>query len=119
MVSCKHESCGREQRIWLPIGHSSASDTLLHPWCIHCGQVKNVSDDRGKKQGYWMNVLSQLCHRYHITKVQKRLIVNELIKDDEFLDTYGITGSAQKKRFISIIQKHTRVSPQEINALLC
>lgn len=119
MALCLHESCGIEDRVWLPEDNFVASDILLHPWCIHCGQVKNISDDRSKKQGYWMNILSKFCNRYNVTKVQKRLIVKEIMHDGEFLDMYGTTGSAQKTFFIDIVRKHTRTPSKEIEAFIC
>ncbi|GFO95928.1 nucleoside-diphosphate-sugar epimerase [groundwater metagenome] len=42
-----------------------------HPYCIQCGMIKNISSDRERPLGYYMNILSHL----RITKVQTRLIV--------------------------------------------
>ena len=58
---CSHVDCGREHRIWLPetIGSSDdsrangtgKSDVSLHHWCMLCGCIQNISDDRPKKIG--------------------------------------------------------------------
>ena len=118
MTQCTHESCGREQRIWLPDVTSLKTDVLLHPWCLHCGQIQNISDDQGKKIGYWINVLSQLTHQLHITQVLKRLILKALSEHDGFLDLYSVTFSAQKEVFTSLITTFTQYSKNTISSLL-
>ena len=45
-----------------------------HPYCIHCGVVKNISPDRAKPLGYYVNELAKMP----ITKLQMRLIIKEL-----------------------------------------
>jgi len=108
MVSCSHESCGREHRIWLPKNINASDDTRatssngksdvsLHYWCILCGCVQNISDDRPKKIGYWMNVLSKIARECLVTQSQKRLVVKELESYECFDDMYGTTGSAQRE----------------------
>ena len=53
MNLCHHTTCGYEERVWVPIqGSSRGSDVLPHPWCINCGLVKNISEDRPKKLGF-------------------------------------------------------------------
>jgi len=107
MTQCDHENCGREHRIWLPLATHAKADVLLHPWCINCGQIQNISEDHGKKIGYWINILSRLNAHLPISQVQKRLIVQALDDHDGFSDIYSVTLSAQKEVFISMVQYHT------------
>jgi hypothetical protein len=106
-TQCEHQNCGREHRIWVPDGPLLWKEVELHPWCVHCGQIKNISDDRGKKVGFWINMLSSLDDHLSLTQVQKRLIVQDLLNNDGFSDLYAVTQSAQKDLFISLIQKYT------------
>ncbi|MGB3459465.1 MAG: hypothetical protein WBB08_09285 [Halobacteriota archaeon] len=70
----KHESCGVTENIWLPYKYEGRSRGLKpHPYCIHCGRVKNISPDRAKPRGYYTSRLARMS----ITKVQMRLIVKE------------------------------------------
>ena len=105
-MKCYHESCGNERRVWLPWGRSLKSDVSLHHWCIHCGVVKNISDDRPKKMGYWTNVLSRIAKRFSLTQSQKRLVVKGLESHECFDDSYGTTGSVQKEVFVKAIKKY-------------
>ena len=114
-MNCYHESCGNEGRVWLPEGRSLKSDVSLHHWCIHCGVVKNISDDRPKKMGYWMNVLSRIAKRFSLTQSQKRLVVKELESDECFDDLYGTTGSAQKEVFVETVKKYCSLHESIIN----
>ncbi|MCX6666444.1 MAG: hypothetical protein NT038_10395 [Euryarchaeota archaeon] len=116
---CSHESCFRERQIILPVECTHESDTAYHPWCIHCGLIKNISEDRPKKIGYWMNVLSKLSYRFSISQCQKRLIAKELDSCKEFIDLYGITGSSQKEMFVKTIQKYCNLSKNNLNSFLC
>ncbi len=116
---CSHTSCSREEKVWLPIDSNHKSEAALHPWCIHCGLVKNISDDNPKKIGYWINVLSSLSHRYSFTQCQKRLIYKELQSFDEFIDTYGTTGSSQIELFEKIVRKHCNINRNNIGTFIC
>jgi hypothetical protein len=116
---CSHKNCCREEKIWLPREPNHTSEDVLHHWCIHCGLVKNISDDRPKKFGYWMNILSKLSHNFSVTQCQRRLMVKELESHEEFEDFYGITGSAQKEIFIKIIRKYCNLSSNCIDSFLC
>ena len=125
MVECKHESCGRENRIWLPkysqmsddtrdISSSSRSDIALHHWCVNCGCIKNISDDRPKRMGYWMNILSGIATDQSLSQIQKRLVVKELESYEHFEDLYGITGSAQKEIFVKTLKKYCKLNESMI-----
>ena len=54
MTECSHLNCGREQRVWLQKdsdfskdfrkkSSTGLSDVALHPWCVLCGCIKNIS----------------------------------------------------------------------------
>jgi len=99
---CKHESCGVTENIWLPYKYDERSRGLKpHPYCIHCGMVKNISTDRAKPMGYYTNMLARMS----ITKVQLRLIVKELERIC-FDDPYSLTRSDQEKVFNQVVQKY-------------
>ena len=108
MAHRKHESCGAAEKVWLPYEFEGRSKGLKpHPYCIHCGVVKNISSDRAKPMGYYTNKLA----RMPITKVQMRLIIKEL-ENMDFDDVYSMTGSKQGKVFSSVVQKYCNVSEQ-------
>lgn len=130
MVECLHESCERDDRILLPknsdkfedervIGSNGLSDIAHHPWCIHCGCIKNISDDRPKKMGYWVNILSRIVGEFAITQSQKRLVVKTLESYDFFDDMYGATGSAQKDVFVKTVRKYCSIRENTIYSFIC
>lgn len=118
-MTCSHKSCSHEENIWLPIEISHSSEAALHPWCIHCGLVKNISDDRSHRMGYWMNILSKMSYHFSFTQCQKRLIAKELESYVEFEDIYGTTGSSQKEMFSKIVRKYCSLSRNNIDSFLC
>jgi hypothetical protein len=118
MGLCIHESNSKKDWIAMPNGILK-----LHPYCNSCGTVKNVSSDRGKKMGYFVNSLSNLRkifekRGYRVSDAQIRLIVKELSEIDGFDDTYWITFSKQKEIFISVVGKYVKVSRDVIEAIL-
>lgn len=121
MVLCNHESCGYEERVWLPTYDNQESDVDLHPWCIKCGLVKNISDDRPHRMGYWINVLSRIARYFSLTQCQKRLVAKELESYECFDDNYGITGSAQMEVFVKTVKKYCglRIDINTIDSLIC
>jgi len=105
MIHCKHESCGAGEKVWLPFDFEGRNRGLKpHPYCIHCGVVKNISPDRAKPIGYYVNELAKML----ITKVQMRLIIKEL-ENMGFDDAYSMTKSAQEEIFRSVIRKYCKL----------
>lgn len=102
-------SCGKDERVWLPVSDNCVSDIYLHPWCVNCGIIKNLSDDKGKNIGYWMNVLSKIADRFSLKQVQRRQIAKELLSIEWLNDKYSIRGSAQKDIFKKIVNKYSRI----------
>jgi len=116
---CSHRSCGTEQKIWLPVRNDGKSEVVPHPWCIKCGMVKNISSDRAKKMGYWINILSYISNRFNITQAQKRLVVKELESYDGFDDAYSMRGSSQQKIFVEVVKKYLNIREETIYSFLC
>lgn len=116
MHSCSHRSCGREKQVWLPVDDYYEADVNLHPWCIHCGVVKNISDDRGYNLGYWMNILAKIANRFSLKQVQKRCIAKELASHDWFNDKYFIKSSTQEIIFKEIVKKYCKINVNSIDS---
>lgn len=110
-MSCNHELCGNIQKVWLPHevrGHQKGLKS--HPYCIACGMIKNISSDRARPLGYYMNILSHL----RITKVQTRLIAKEMEDLGDFDDAFSISSFLQEQIFIRIVKKYSSLSEKTI-----
>jgi len=116
MKKCSHQSCGREERVWYLTDISSYSDIKQHPWCVHCGMIKNITDDRPHKIGYWMNKLGAIAKHCSLKRVNTRMMSKEIEKHVVFDDTYGTTGSNQKMMFKKIIRKYCNINPKIIDS---
>ena len=119
-MNCVHESCGNADKVWLPFEMNGLNKGLkLHPYCVRCGIVKNISSDRARRIGYYVNTLARLGRRTGgITKVQMRLIVKELEGSDGFEDSYSMTGHTQKDIFINAVKKYCNLSEHLISSML-
>ena len=106
---CSHQGCPQDQKLWLPVEVAGRGDVVRHEWCVCCGVVKNVSDDRPRKLGFWMNMLSFVAFHFGLKKVQVRLIAKALENNFVFSDLYGVTGSGQKAEFVRIIGLYSRI----------
>ena len=74
-MSCDHTSCGLAEKVWLPyIFRGRECGLKPHPYCVKCGAVKNLSSEKPREIGYYMNVISDLGKRIKISQVQIRLI---------------------------------------------
>ncbi|MBO8183644.1 MAG: hypothetical protein H0Z28_12800 [Archaeoglobus sp.] len=109
MDKCSHQDSPKKD--WLPISNGAMKQ---HPFCQKCGIVRNISSDRGKDVGYFINSLAELTNYlemrgYRISKAQKRLIIKEF-EENGFGDSYSITFSSQKKGFTEIVVRHVKVS---------
>ena len=119
-MDCIHESCGSIDKVWLPFVVDDRINGLKpHPYCIHCGAVKNISTDKPKKAAYYINSLSRIDKQvFKLTKVQMRLIVKELESIKDFEDVYSMTRDTQEKIFIQIVKNYCNVSVRYIASIL-
>ncbi len=113
MDSCSHMSSSRKS--WLPL---TIGLLKLHPYCEKCGAVKNVSSDKGKNTGYFVNSLNELKRflekkGYKVSQSQIRLIVKEF-EGKGLNDVYSVSFSMQKNEFVKIVKKYIRVSEETI-----
>ena len=117
MNQCEHLICGKEERVWLPTQDHRYGSLEKHPWCKTCGLVKNISDDRPRKIGYWMNIFSYVASVIPLAQVQKRLIAKEIESCEVFHDMFGSFGSDQKTQFIQIVSKYVSLKSLDLDSL--
>ena len=108
------------EKLWLPIDNGIQ---MPHPVCRECGITKNISGDRAKGLGYFVNALAEIKRHLErkggkLTEVQRRLIIKELERMEDFADTYATRGSVQKNIFISCVRKYTSLSRSFIESFL-
>lgn len=117
MCTSTHQICKKEDFVWFPTDVTNPTDVQQHPWCVMCGTIQNLTDDRPKKEGYWMNMLGRIAEELRLTQVQKRLIAKEISKTEDLQDTFGTFGSAQQELFLSIVSKHVDISRLNVENL--
>lgn len=118
MGECEHKNCGSGEKAWLPYIFKNRERGLKpHPYCIHCGLVKNLSSERPRDIGYYMNLVAAMGKRYKISKVQLRLIVIEMEKEG-LTDAYAIDRMQQEKLFVNIVTRILNIPERAIIELL-
>lgn len=116
-----HTHRSTHKKHWLPLRNEDILQP--HPVCGDCGTVKNISFDRARGLGYYVNVLGEI--RGHLegrglklSIAQIRLIVKELEGMEIFSDTYATLGSVQRDLFIRTVRKYTSLSPSFVQSFL-
>ena len=67
-MDCIHESCGSIDKVWLHFKINNESKRLkTHPFCVHCGAVKNISHEKLRNIAFYMNVMARIDK--HITRI--------------------------------------------------
>lgn len=119
-MGCIHESCGNIDKVWLQFVIDDRINGLKpHPYCIHCGAVKNISTDKPKTAAYYINLLSKIDRQvFKLTKVQIRLIVKELESIKNFEDVYSMRRDIQEKIFIKVVKNYCNMSEKYITSIL-
>jgi len=98
MASCEHKTCGSSEKVWLPFLYRGMECGLKpHPYCAECGLIKNLSSEKPRKAGFYINVISTLSNRTKISQAQMRLISQEL--DRSLDDGYGMDRFMQDALF--------------------
>jgi hypothetical protein len=118
MPGCEHQISGSKEKIWLPYYYEGRDRGLKpHPFCTECGLIKNLSSDRPRGIGYFMNVIAELGEHYKIAQVQIRLIVLEMEKQS-MDDRFGIDRQQQEKLFIDITTRILNVPARAVSELV-
>jgi hypothetical protein len=118
MSGCEHQISGSKEKIWLPYYYEGRDRGLKpHPFCTECGLIKNLSSDRPRGIGYFMNVIAELGEHYKIAQVQTRLIAQEMEKQS-MDDRFGIDQQQQEKLFIEITTRILNVPARAVSELL-
>jgi hypothetical protein len=113
-LTCEHKSYG--EVAWLPFEYRGRQRGLKsHPFCSECGLVKNVSSDRPKPIGHYLNILGHLAKAYCLSRVQIRLISRELSCLE---DPYGFCRHQQEEVFKEIMLQYTRIPERSIKGAL-
>jgi hypothetical protein len=103
MSGCEHRISGSREKIWLPYYFEGRERGLKpHPFCVECGLIKNLSSDKPRSIGYFMNIIADLGNRYKIAKIQTRLIALEMEKQ-ALDDKFGMDRMQQEDLFVEIV----------------
>ena len=107
-------------RVWLPTLNGILQP---HPLCKRCGAVKNISSDKARGLGYYINALVEIKRHLEykggkLSQAQIRLIVKELEGNPDFADTYVMLGSVQKNMFVDVVRKYTGLSRGFVESFL-
>jgi hypothetical protein len=118
MAGCEHKNCGSSEKVWLPYIFEGRDRGLKpHPFCADCGLVKNLSSQRPRDLGYYMNIVGELGKRFRITQIQTRLIALEMDRQ-ELSDAYGLDRQQQEKLFVEIVIKYLNVPERAVLELM-
>lgn len=118
MSGCVHRISGSKEKVWLPYYYEGRDRGLKpHPYCVECGIIKNLSSERPRGIGFFMNVIAELGKRHKIAQVQIRLIALEMEKQS-LDDKFGMDRLQQEKLFIEIITRILNVPERAVTELL-
>ncbi len=118
MAGCEHKNCGSGEKVWLPYIFEGRERGLKpHPYCTDCGLVKNLSSQRPRDLGYYMNIVGELGKRFRITQIQTRLIALEMERQD-LSDAYGLDRQQQEKLFVEIVIRYLNVPERVVLELM-
>jgi hypothetical protein len=118
MGECQHKNCGGHEKVWMPYSFRGRDRGLKpHPYCIYCGQVKNLSSERPRDVGYYMNIIASLGKHFKISKVQVRLIALKMVQE-ELADSYAMDRHQQEELFVDIVTRNLNIREGAVRALL-
>ncbi len=105
-----HSDCGSRERLWLPAERRAAATAIRHPFCLECGEVKNLTMPHAKPLGYYLDGLAHLKESLEhsvthdrLVQVQTHLIAQRLRTRPEFEDSYGTPGSVQLEAYVRTV----------------
>jgi len=106
---CEHVSCGSKEKVWMPYYYQGRERGLKpHPYCAECGLIKNLSSEKPRRIGFYVNIITSLKEDFRMAQAQIRLMALDMEKF-EFDDHYGMDRHQQEELFIEIVQKYAKV----------
>ena len=106
----RHTDCGSRDRLWLAREPRSESTAAPHPFCIHCGTVKDLTLPRAKPLGYYLSGVAHLAEHLErsnlhakLAQVHRHLMTSRLATRPEFEDPYGTPGQAQLETYVQVV----------------
>jgi hypothetical protein len=118
MSGCEHKLSGSREKVWLPYYFDGRERGLKpHPYCTECGLIKNLSTEKPRSTGYFMNLVAELATRHKIAKIQMRLIAMEMDRM-QLDDKFGMDKTQQEDLFIEIATRILNVPARAIYELL-
>jgi hypothetical protein len=120
-LKCDHIDCGNLEKVWLPyILREQHIGLKSHPYCVHCGMVKNIGSDRAKSIGYFINVISLIDKKLKLpgSSVRMRLIAKDLENIQDFDDAYSMSRYGQEKIIIGLLKKYYQIPEKTIQEFL-
>jgi hypothetical protein len=118
MSGCDHKVSGNSEKVWLPYSFEGRDRGLKpHPYCKECGLVKNLSSDRPRSIGYFMNLISEWSKRHKIAKIQTRLIAQKM-ESQGLDDKFGMDRQLQERLFVEITTRILNVPERAISELI-
>jgi hypothetical protein len=79
--------------------------------------VKNLSSERSRGIGFYVNIIVEMSKSYRIAQVQMRLISLEMERL-ELDDQYALDRHQQEKLFLEIVKKYVNVPESYLLSLL-
>ncbi len=104
MHGCRHEFVPSREGVWLPDLDRHTSGLQKFQYCRKCGLVRVKGDGKGKKLGFFFNLLGSIPE---LREVQRRLISKELASNELFTDHEGSYLHYQIKNFIKIVTNYS------------
>jgi hypothetical protein len=96
---------GSSEKVWLPYYFEGRERGLKpHPYCIECGLIKNLSSEKPRSIGYFMNIIANLGNHYKVAKIQTRLIALEMERQ-AIDDKFGMDRMQQEDLFVEIVTR--------------
>lgn len=121
-VHCIHDQSDPDQSLWIKPSPTERvhSPAQKRPYCKICGRIKYSGSANVKKMGFYVNLLKELQKRteilkkrrimdHKLTNVQIRLIVQDLERDEDFLDSFSNNRHNQWEHFKWIVKSHCRI----------
>jgi len=106
-----HEECGFRERLWLDREQRSPASAALHPYCVSCGTVKDLTLPRARPLGFYLAGIARLREYLgrstvhpKLAQVQSHLIAQRLAASGEFDDPYGTPGRLQLEAYVDAVR---------------
>lgn len=130
ICTCEHDVSHKTEAVWIKPPANERKHTPEQPrlYCKKCGRLQYTGSANARDLGFYVNMLKEIKKKVEVlykrgksrnklTQVHMRLIIEDLKRDPDFLDSFSNQQFSQYDFFKACLRKHCEIEEYIIDSV--